>query len=104
MSVHYQSELLLITCTSVKQCSRLLPLLYGKWKRLRLIVNSISSEERVKRQYPDAEVTRADLANPLECSRLMKGVTAVFHIGPSYHPYETEIGYFMIDAALKKAR
>lgn len=31
--------------------------------------------------------------------RLMKDVSVVIHIGPSYHPYEADIGRMMIDAA-----
>lgn len=45
-------------------------------------------------------MTCADLYNPTDCHRIMTGVTTVLHIGPSFHPHETEIGYFMIDAAI----
>lgn len=104
MPVDHENDLLLITCASGKQASRLLPLLYGTWKRLRLVVNSPSSEQRLKQQYPDASVTRASLENIDEARRIMAGVTTVFHIGPSFHPHETEIGYFMVDAAAEEAR
>ncbi|KAJ4391583.1 hypothetical protein N0V93_005202 [Gnomoniopsis smithogilvyi] len=100
MSVNHDTDLLLITCASGKQASHLLPLVYEKWRRLRLIVNSNSSEDRLKETYPKAEVTRADLCNPTDCHRIMTDVTTVLHIGPSFHPHETEIGYFMIDAAV----
>lgn len=30
----------------------------------------------------------------------MTGVTTVFYIGPSFHPHETEIGYFIIDTTV----
>ncbi|GME38566.1 Nucleoside-diphosphate-sugar epimerase [Neofusicoccum parvum] len=102
MSVDYENDLLLITCASGKQASRLLPLLYGKWKRLRLVVHSPASEARLKQQYPAADVTRANLENVDETRRIMAGVTTVFHVGPSYHPHETEIGYFMVDAAVEQ--
>lgn len=94
-----QNDLLLITCASGKQASALLPLLSG-WKRIRLAVNSDSSKERVSKQYPHAEVIQTDLYSPTNTAALMKDVTTVVHIGPSYHPHETEIGYMMIDAAL----
>lgn len=104
MSVNHERDLLLITCASGKQASRLIPLFYGKWQRLRLVVNSPSSEERLKRQWPDAEVIRADLFSAAECHRIMAGVTTALHIGPSFHPHETEIGYFMVDAAVAESR
>ncbi|OJD35391.1 nucleoside-diphosphate-sugar epimerase [Diplodia corticola] len=34
----------------------------------------------------------------------MAGVTTVLHIGPSFHPHETEMGYFMVDAAVQEAK
>lgn len=101
-SVNYETDLLLITCASGKQASHILPLVYGIWKHLRLVVNSATSEDRLKKQYPTAEVIRADLCNPKDCHRIMTNVTTVFHIGPSFHPHETEIGYFMIDAAISQ--
>ncbi|KAJ4420579.1 hypothetical protein N0V82_004247 [Gnomoniopsis sp. IMI 355080] len=99
MPVDHETDLLLITCASGKQASHILPLLCGTWKRFRLVVNSTSSEGRLKKHYPNAEVTCTDLYNPTNCQRIMTGVTTVLHIGPSFHPHETEIGYFMIDAA-----
>ncbi|KAI9825514.1 MAG: hypothetical protein M1819_000506 [Sarea resinae] len=97
-------DLVLITCASGAQASHLLPIVVGKWKRLRLAVNSPSSEERLKKAYPGAEVIRANLEEPHETKRLLKGVATVFHIGPTYHPRETEIGYNMIEAALEGAK
>ncbi|KAF2136833.1 uncharacterized protein K452DRAFT_292061 [Aplosporella prunicola CBS 121167] len=104
MSPDTINDLLLLTCASGKQCSHLIPLLYGKWKRLRLVVNSSSSEKRLKELYPDAEIIRANLEDVNETRRIMSGVTTVLHIGPSFHPHETEIGYFMIDAAVEESK
>ncbi|KAI9816249.1 MAG: hypothetical protein M1827_001850 [Pycnora praestabilis] len=103
MATNPNKDLVLITCASGKQCSHLLPLLVQKWKHLRLVVNSSTSEQRLKKQYTDAEVIKADLADPHETRRIFQGVTAVYHVGPSFHPHETEIGYNMIDAALASA-
>jgi uncharacterized protein YbjT (DUF2867 family) len=104
MSVNYETDLLLVTCGSGKQGSNLLPLLVGKWKRLRLAVHSSLSEERLRKAYPNAEVIKADIANPQEIYRVIKGVVVAYHIGPTFHPYETEIGYHMIDAAIRESR
>lgn len=103
MSVDHEKDLVLITCASGKQATHLIPLLYGKWQRLRLAVNSPASEERLKKQWPNAEVTRADFASAADCRRIMAGVTTALHIGPSFHPHEKEMGYFMIDAAVAES-
>ncbi|KAK7548703.1 hypothetical protein IWX49DRAFT_43801 [Phyllosticta citricarpa] len=104
MSVNYDNDVLLLVCASGKQCSALLPRLQGKWKHLRLHVNSQASEERLKTQYPEAEVVRASLDNVDHVRRIMSGVTTVFHVGPSFHPREKEMGCFMVDAAAEEAR
>lgn len=67
-------------------------------------VYSPASETRLRSQYPDAEVVRADITLTVDIQRILKGVTAVLHIGPSFHPREPEIGFLMIDAACKEAR
>ncbi|KZF23378.1 NAD(P)-binding protein [Xylona heveae TC161] len=101
MPVDYQNDLLVITCASGRQASHVLPLVAGRWKRLRLVVNSESSQSRLKKAYPDAEVVRADLALYTETDKILNGAAAVFHVGPPFHPRETEMGYNMIDSATK---
>lgn len=104
MAVNYEQDLVLVTCASGKQASHLIPRLLGKWKRLRLACNSPASVDRLRKQYPDAEVVKIDLAEPASCRSLLHGVTTVFHIGPSFHPHETEIGYNMVDAAVAESQ
>ena len=104
MSVDFKNDVILLTCASGKQCSRLIPLLYNKWKRLRLAVNTSSSEERLKTKYPNATVVRADMSRVDDARRILSGVTTVLYIGPSLHSHETEIGYTMIDAARHESR
>ncbi len=104
MSANYERDLVLVTSASGKQASHLLPHLVTKWKRLRLVVHSLSSEERLRKAYPHAEVIRTDIADPREVDRILEGVTVAYHIGPTFHPYEIEIGYHMIDAAGREAR
>lgn len=100
MPVDYTHDLLVLTGASGNQAALLIPLLVEKWKRLRLVVNSASSQERLAKQYGSAEIVRADLAEPKDASRVVKGATAVFHVGASFHPHEKVIGYNMIDAAI----
>ncbi|KAJ5784224.1 uncharacterized protein N7503_009436 [Penicillium pulvis] len=104
MSVDFENDVILLTCASGKQCSQLIPLLYNKWQKLRLAVNSASSEERLKTTYPNATVVRADMARPDDAKRILSGVTAVLYIGPSLHSHESEVGYTMIDAARQESQ
>ncbi|KAL4736666.1 NAD(P)-binding protein [Aspergillus similis] len=104
MSVDFENDVVLLTCASGKQCSLLIPLLYKKWKHLRLAVNSTASAQRLEREYPNATVVQADMGNADDARRILSGVTAVLYIGPSVHCHETEIGYTMIDAALHEAQ
>jgi uncharacterized protein YbjT (DUF2867 family) len=97
------SELLVFTCASGKQCSRILPHLYGKYT-LRLAVNSEHSVQRLKNEYPDAEIVRVDLDNPTDCRQIVTGATSVFHIGPTYRPREASMGFNMVDAAVAESR
>jgi uncharacterized protein YbjT (DUF2867 family) len=99
-SIDPENELVLITCASGKQASTLIPILQPKWKRLRLAVHSDSSAQRLREQYPNAEVVQADLVNPSDTKRIMKGVSAVYHVGPTGNAHETQCGYNMIDAAV----
>ena len=104
MVVDYEQDLILVTCASGKQASHLLPHLSQKFKRLRLACNSPTSAERLRKQYPDAEVVQTNLEEPSSCRILLHNVTTVFHVGPSFHPHETEIGYNMIDAAVAESQ
>ncbi|GAB7339938.1 hypothetical protein MBLNU457_6457t1 [Dothideomycetes sp. NU457] len=96
------SELLTITSASGKQASHLIPHLYQKQHfKLRLVVRSQRSKDRLSQQYPEAEVTTADLSLPADCDRILDGATAVYYIGP-IGVHETQMGYHMIDASVKQ--
>lgn len=45
------------------------------------------------------EVVVGDAANPEDARRAMEGVDAVYHVGPTFHPLEREMGFNMIDRA-----
>ncbi|GAB1205164.1 hypothetical protein APSETT445_003834 [Aspergillus pseudonomiae] len=85
-------------------CSHLIPILYRKWKKLRLAVHSHASETLLKTRYPDAEVVHADMTQVEDICRIISGVTIALFIGPAFHLDETRIGYTMIDAARDEAR
>jgi uncharacterized protein YbjT (DUF2867 family) len=100
MPANVSTDLLVITCASGKQVSTLLPLL-SDWKHIRLVVKTESSQGRLSKVHPHAEVVVADLAIPIDCTQVLKDATCVYHIGPSFHPHEDAIGQNMIDAALQ---
>jgi uncharacterized protein YbjT (DUF2867 family) len=99
MAPNFETDLLVITCASGKQSAHLLPLVAQRWKRLRLVVNTPSSQERLQKAYPDAEVIKADLTSLPECKNAVAGASSIFFIGPPCHPRESAIGLNMIDAA-----
>lgn len=45
-----------------------------------------------------------DMADQNETIKMLRDVTSVYHIGPSFHHQELEIGYNMINAAVEEAR
>lgn len=99
------AETLVITCPSGKQCVHLIPLLYNKGTfKLRLAAHSEASAEKLISQYPDAEIARADLTDLNSCLQLLKGASSVFHVGPSFHSREKEIGFNMVDAAVAESQ
>ncbi|PLB34984.1 uncharacterized protein BDW47DRAFT_128552 [Aspergillus candidus] len=99
------SEILVITCPSGKQCSRLIPLLYNKGKfTLRLAAHSKASANRLKERYPDAEIITTDLQSLPDCRKLLQGATAINAVLPSLHSHEKEIGFNLVDAAVAESR
>lgn len=105
MPIDYEKDFILLTSANGKQCNQLIPFLLPKWKHLRLAARSDTSRQQLLEKYADKskahiDIVLADLAQPDDCKRILAGVTAVYHIGPSFHPRETEIGYNMIESAL----
>ncbi|CBF89311.1 hypothetical protein AN0524.2 [Aspergillus nidulans FGSC A4] len=99
------SEILVITCPSGKQCSRLIPLLYKKSRfTLRLAAHSESSARKLRECYPEAEIVRTDLQSLADCRKLLQGATAINAVLPSLHSHEKEIGFNLVDAAVAESR
>ena len=98
--------LIVLTCASGKQCSHIIPLLYQDPSRfkLRLVVHSQDSLDRISKQYPDAEVVRAELSNPEDCAKIVRGATTVYLIAPTFHPHEAQFGFNLIDASVAESK
>src|ERR1700761_8103340 len=98
-------ELIVLTCASGRQCSAIIPQLYNDPAyALRLVVNSASSQQRLSTQWPDAEVTRANLQAPADCAQIIANASTILYIGPPFHPYEVAFGMNMIDAAVAESK
>lgn len=98
-------EILVITCPSGRQSSHLIPLLYNRSRfKLRLAAHTSESASRLQTTYPEAEVQTCDISSLTECRKLLSNVTSVYHVGPSLHSRETEIGVNMIDAAAAESQ
>ena len=91
-----------LTFISGKQYSAIILLLYNQQAtryRLRLVVHSDSSRDRLTKQYPQAEVLQA---NPTILQTTLELLMASWYctmLAPTFHPHETELGQGMIDAA-----
>ncbi|GKT40297.1 uncharacterized protein ColSpa_00478 [Colletotrichum spaethianum] len=95
------SNILVVTSPGGRQCSHLLPLLSSSNSNfnLRLAAHSKNSASKLQTKYPDAEVVVVDLVSLSDCRELVRGASVVFHVGPSIHSREREMGFNMIDAA-----
>ncbi|KAM0718844.1 hypothetical protein Q7P37_005916 [Cladosporium fusiforme] len=104
------SRVLVITCPSGKQAAQLISQLYNDRSdseskfTLRLAAHSEASVAKLASSYPDAEIHQTDLSSLAACIELLKGATAVYHVGPSFHSREKEMGLNMIDAAVTESR
>lgn len=104
MAIDYENDLVLITAASGRQASGLLPHLAFKAKRLRLQCVSDSSRQRLKKQYPQAEVMQTTFSSIEAAKKLMQDVAVCFLISPAFELRETQCGINMIDAARESAR
>lgn len=75
------APLIVLTCAGGKQVKHILPHLAKQDVLLRLIVNSESSAQRLKQQYPEAQVEQADLIDPKLCKHIARDATTIFHLG-----------------------
>ncbi len=96
-------DLAVIVAAAGYQCAHIIPHLYNKL-RLRLVVNSDKSAKTLAARYPEAEIVSADLALTTDCSRVLRGASTVYHIGPTLHPSEKEMGLNMVAAAVDESQ
>lgn len=90
--------MILITSGNGNQGKRLVPKLLASGHSVRACVRTETSAEQL-RALGAQQVLVGDLADPAFIAHAMKGVTSVYHIGPTLHQDERAMGFAMIDAA-----
>lgn len=92
--------MLLVTAANGNQGKLLVPKLLAKGHKVRAVVRSKASASCLK-ALGVAEVIVGDIADPALWGRCVDGVSALYHVGPTVHPNERDIGIGLIDAAVK---
>ena len=90
--------MILVTAANGNQGKILIPLLLSAGADLRACVRSDQSADALSAAGV-AEVIVGDLSEPGLIARAMDGVDAAYHVGPTLHPKEREIGFAAVDAA-----
>lgn len=90
--------MILVTAANGNQGKLLIPRLLAAGAEVRACVRSEESRE-VLRHAGVREVVVGDLAESKFLSRAVEGVASIYHVGPTLHPREREIGLAMVDAA-----
>jgi len=90
--------MLLVTAAHGNQGKLLVPRLAAVGERVRALIQSDASAAAVL-ALGAAEAVVGDMADPAVLARALQGVRAVYHVGPTVHPREREMGFRMVDAA-----
>lgn len=90
--------MILVTSANGNQGRLLIPKLLAAGHTVRALVRSDTSAQRLH-QLGVHETVVADLADTAAIRHAMAGIEKVYHIGPTIHPREREIGQAMVDAA-----
>ncbi|WP_448681203.1 SDR family oxidoreductase [Pseudomonas nicosulfuronedens] len=92
---------ILVTSANGNQGRRLVPQLLAAGQQVRACVQSSASAQALT-QLGVQEVRVGDLADPAFIRDAVRGVSSIYHIGPTLHPAEREMGFGIIDAAVEE--
>jgi uncharacterized protein YbjT (DUF2867 family) len=90
--------MILVTAANGNQGKLLVPKLLATGLAVRACVKSEQSALALRARGV-ADVLVGDIADPGVRRRAVRGVEKVYHIGPTAHPQERQIGFEMVDAA-----
>jgi len=91
--------MILVTAANGNQGKLLIPRLFEAGIPVRASVRSESSAETL-RASGVTDVIVGDLADAGVLERAVRGVDAIYHVGPTLSPSEREVGFAIIDAAV----
>ena len=89
--------MILVTAAYGNQGQRLIPLLARAGKKVRAM--RASGDLDALKALGATEAIHGDASDPDSLARAMEGVESVYHVGPSLHPREREMGLAVVDAA-----
>ncbi len=90
--------MILVTAAHGNQGRLLVPKLLAAGHQVRACVRTEASAVSLRRLGVQ-DVVVGDLSEPAVRGRAMGGVRAVYHVGPTLHPREREMGFGVVDAA-----
>lgn len=94
--------MILITAANGNQCKHLAPKLIAAGLYVRAVVQSRSSAESLRAAGVN-DVVVGDIGDADVVRTAIRGVQKVYHVGPTLHPREREMGIALVNAARTKA-
>jgi uncharacterized protein YbjT (DUF2867 family) len=90
--------MILVTAGFGNQGKLLVPKLLAAGQPVRACVQSTASAESL-RAFGVQDVVVGDISEPTTMTRAVQGVDKIYHVGPTVHPRERDIGFAIVDAA-----
>ncbi|HEY0812234.1 MAG TPA: NmrA family NAD(P)-binding protein [Pseudonocardia sp.] len=90
--------MILVTAANGNQGRLLVPKLLAEDVRVRACVQSEASAAQL-RALGVADVVVGDISEPDVLGKAVRGVDKIYHVGPTIHPRERDIGFAVVDAA-----
>ena len=90
--------MILVTAANGNQGKRLIPQLIAAELPVRACVSTQTSADQL-RQLGVTEVVVGDICDPTVASDAVRGVDKIYHVGPTAHPNERQMGISLVDAA-----
>ena len=90
--------MILVTAANGNQGKLLVPKLMASGQRVRACVQSHASAERL-RALGVHDTVVGDITEPAVLARAISGAEKVYHVGPTVHPRERDMGLAVVDAA-----
>ena len=90
--------MILVTAGFGNQGKLLVPKLLAAGQQVRACVQTQSSAESL-RALGVQDVVVGDISEPVTMQRAVQGVDKVYHVGPTVHPCERDMGFAIVDAA-----